>query len=146
MQTVKERNRPHAVTQDLSASDLYGDYELIIDSCLNGDPEIKRRVAEADAKDRSGLASLKYHLGRAKVVMPTELKSVMRSCESDQDYFEDVARDDFDKIDQLPSGKFRVRLKAEHNRYSKTFEHVEDARTWRDRMVLLSSTLGLENR
>lgn len=125
---------------------LLGDYELLIDHLLDGDRSIKAKVAEADENDRGGLASLKYHLGRAKVTIPEHLRQIMRSCELDQENYEEHARDDFKKIEKRGSGKFRVTVQVEHNRFRKTFERIQDARNWRDRMELLSEVVDLENR
>jgi hypothetical protein len=69
-----------------SKAEIFGDYELIIDTALNGDEKLKRRIAEADTIDRGGLAVLKNALRNRQVVLPPMLADVMRSCEADQAY------------------------------------------------------------
>ena len=122
---------------------LLGDYELLIDELLNGDPHVKQMVAEADVKNRGGLASLKHHLGKAKATVPSHLQQIMRSCEFDQDLHAMMIAD-FRKVEKLPSGKRRVTVQVEHNRIRQTFDDHLEAIKWRDRMELLLQTLQFE--
>lgn len=116
-------------------SALYGDYELLIDACLEGDPEVKERVREADLSDRRGLATLKYHLSRRKAQIPRHLATVMSSCEADQDLY-DAKRSDMRKIDQH-RGKLRVRMTVDGKRQTALFDTLEEAREFRDRNELV---------
>ena len=129
---------------------LHGDYELIIEQCLGGDPKcssnihkIKRKVAEADTLNRGGLASLKYHLNKAGVTPTGHAAHVLRVCELDQETYADLTSTDHGMkgIDTLPSGKYRVRVNVEHNRFTKTFDDLISAKNWRDRMSSLNEAL-----
>ena len=118
---------------------LFGDYELIIDVALNGDERLKRRIAEADAIDRGGLAVLKNALRNRQVVLPPMLADVMRSCEADQAYHVELQQD-FANIDKHGSS-YRVRMTVGGVRMTKSFKHLRDAQVWRDRMQILDDGL-----
>ena len=118
---------------------LFGDYELIIDTALSGDEKLKRRIAEADAIDRGGLAVLKNALRNRQVVLPPMLAEVMRSCEADQAYYAELQQD-FANIDRHGSS-YRVRMTVDGERMTKSFKHLREAQVWRDRMQLLGEWL-----
>jgi hypothetical protein len=118
---------------------LFGDYELIVDTALNGDEKLKRRIAEADAIDRGGLAVLKNALRNRQVVLPPMLAEVMRSCEADQAYYAELQQD-FANIDKHGSS-YRVRMTVGGVRMTKSFKHLREAQVWRDRMQLLGEWL-----
>lgn len=114
---------------------LFGDYDLIVDVALNGDAKLKRRIAEADAIDRGGLAVLKNALRNRQVILPPKLVEVMQSCEADQAYYAELQQD-FANIDK--HGNFyRVRLTIGSERMTKSFKSLRKAQVWRDRLALL---------
>jgi aminoglycoside phosphotransferase len=47
--------------------ELFGDYELLIDECLDGCPHLKQKVAVADKRNRGGLAILLNALHNRRV-------------------------------------------------------------------------------
>ena len=114
---------------------LFGDYELIIDTALNGNEKLKRRIAEADAIDRGGLAVLKNALRNRQVILPPMLADVMRSCEADQAYYAEL-QEDFTNIDKHGSS-YRLRMTVGGVRMTKSFKHLREAQVWRDRMQIL---------
>jgi hypothetical protein len=118
---------------------LFGDYELIVDTALNGDEKLKRRIAEADAIDRGGLAVLKNALRNRQVVLPPMLAEVMQSCEADQAYYAELQQD-FASIDKHGSS-YRVRITVDGVRMTRSFKHLREAQVWRDRMQLLGEWL-----
>jgi hypothetical protein len=122
-----------------SKAEIFGDYELIIDTALNGDEKLKRRIAEADTIDRGGLAVLKNALRNRQVVLPPMLADVMRSCEADQAYYAELQQD-FANIDRHGSS-YRVRMTVDGERMTKSFKHLREAQVWRDRMQLLGEWL-----
>src|SRR6056300_823992 len=67
---------------------LYGDYELIIDGCLGGDPELKRKVARADRNGRGGLPILLNVIANRKVTLSPWHQEVIARCKTDQEYHE----------------------------------------------------------
>jgi hypothetical protein len=137
--TLTEADLEKASSQ-LKQPPLFGDYELIIDECLNGDPEVKLKVAAADAPldasldtQRRGLATLKYHLARHKA-KPTGLAALaLRSCEMDQEYYEQFSSEaeGMRGID-VKRGKYRVRSTVDGCRLSQSFSSLIDAKKWRD--------------
>ena len=118
---------------------LFGDYELIVDTALNGDEKLKRRIAEADTIDRGGLAVLKNALRNRQISLPPMLAEVMRSCEADQAYYAELQQD-FANIDRHGSS-YRVRMTVDGERMTKSFKHLREAQVWRDRMQLLGEWL-----
>ena len=120
------------------AGALFGDYELIIDSCMGGDPDIKERVRAADNDGRRGLATLKHHLGRLGVKLPAHLRPVMRSCEADQEYYEERQGDRKNIEDHR--GKFRVTKMIAGTRHKASFDTLGEAQSYRD---TLTSTLAV---
>ena len=120
---------------------LFGDYEQIIDRCLGGDLEIKRRVAEADAQGRRGLAVLKYQLGKHAAQLPPDIARIMETCEKDQEYYDQIVRHDFRNIETRGS-KYRLSVTFEWNRYRRTFETVGEARRCRDQLHVLFESLA----
>ena len=118
-------------------SALFGDLELAIDLMLNGDPTVKHQVALADQKDHGGYQTLINAMRRIGV-KPTTSKQerLLQSLSGDQDYYNQ-------KLHDLTSishrdGVYRVRVRVEHNRYSKTFTSLFAAQKWRDRMMILN--------
>jgi hypothetical protein len=118
---------------------LFGDHELIVDTALHGDEKLKRRIAEADAIDRGGLAVLKNALRNRQVVLPPMLAEVMQSCEADQAYYAELQQD-FANIDRHGSS-YRVRMTVSGVRMTKRFKCLREAQVWRDRMQLLDKWL-----
>ncbi|WP_370402532.1 hypothetical protein [Sulfitobacter sp. JB4-11] len=121
---------------------LFGDYELIIDRCCGGDPKLKRRVAEADVDGRRGLAVLKYWIAKLKVQLPPDMVSTMETCEEDQEYY--VEKENDMRNIQTHGSMRRVSITLEGNRYRRSFETIDAARRWRDRMYLLLWYLSQE--
>lgn len=126
--------------RDRRQGELFGDYELIIDTCLSGDPAVKAAVRRSDNDGRRGLASLKYHLRKAKAHIPQDMATILRTCEADQKYHEDpvrqaaVAQPDMKNIEER-GGRYRVTVMVEGKRHRETFETLQDARQYRDRQV-----------
>ena len=129
---------------DTSTADakLFGDYDLIVDVALNGDAKLKRRIAEADAIDRGGLAVLKNALRNRQVALPPKLVEVMRSCEADQAYYAELQRD-FANIDKH-GNSYRVRMALGGVRMTKSFKSLREAQVWRERMGILSEGIDSE--
>lgn len=116
--------------------ELFGDYELIIDRCLNGDPEVKRKVTQADLDGRRGLSVLKYALSRSKVSLPSDLKRIMATCELDQEFYDEHVKSDMTNI-YKHRGRFRLRMTVCGRRKSMLFDTLQDAQSCRDRLTLL---------
>jgi hypothetical protein len=129
--TLTEADLEKASSQ-LKQPQLFGDYELIIDECLNGDPEVKLRVAAAD-RQRRGLATLKYHLTRNGAKPKGLAALALRSCEMDQEYYEQFSSDaeGMRGID-VKREKYRVRITVNGCRLSQSFSSLIDAKKWRD--------------
>ncbi len=119
---------------------LHGDLELLIDEAFEGDADLKRRVAIADATDRGGLAVLKNAIKNRRVQLDPGLQYVLESLEKDQAYFEGK-QTDLKNIYPRPKGRFQVQITLEHNLYTKTFPTLAEAQKYRDRMLLLSQAL-----
>lgn len=123
---------------------LFGDHELIIDSCLAGDPAVKAAVRRADNDGRRGLASLRYHLGTAKAPVPPHLATILRACEADQEYHDNparravAARADMKNIEER-GGRYRVTVMTSGKRHRETFKSLQDAREYRDRHAPVKS-------
>lgn len=119
---------------------LFGDYELIIDRCLDGDAAVKRAVQYADNNGRRGLASLRYHLRKTRASVPADMQRILASCEADQAYYDDptrqaaAAKPDMRNIERRGGG-YRVSVMVEGKRHRETFETLEDARDYRDRIT-----------
>lgn len=123
---------------------LFGDYELIIDTCLSGDPAVKAAVRRADNDGRRGLASLKYHLRKAKAHIPSDMAAILRTCEADQEYHDDPARQaaaakpDMKNIEER-GGRYRVTVMVYGKRHRETFGTLQDARQYRDPQVAVKA-------
>lgn len=123
--------------RDSREGKLFGDYDLIIDTCLDGDPAVKKAVLKADNDGRRGLASLKYHLRKAKAHIPQDMATILRTCEADQEYHDDPARQaTFAKPDmkniEKRGGRYRVTVMVDGKRHRETFETLQEARKYRD--------------
>ena len=122
--------------------DLYGDYELIVDQCLAGDQSLKARVAAADKlASRGGLAVLLNALHNRKVKLTSFQQRIVDQCLADQQYWLDKQQD-FKHITIRKNGKYQVKVTVEFNRYSATFDTLEDARWWRDKMLTLGAQIN----
>lgn len=117
---------------------LFGDYELIIDTCLGGDVAIKKAVLKADNNGGRGLASLRYHLRKAKVRIPQDMATILRTCDADQEYHDAparqaaIAKPDMKNIEER-GGRYRVTVMTDGKRHRESFETLQDARQYRDR-------------
>ena len=130
-------NEDHSI--DGVIATLYGDYELLIDGCLGGDPELKRKVARADRNGRGGLPILLNAIANRKVTLSPWHQEVLARCKADQEYYV-AQQEDMDCIDER-NGSYRVRVTVEHNRYTDTFENLCDARVRRDLMKVLRAKI-----
>jgi aminoglycoside phosphotransferase len=119
--------------------DLYGDYALLIDECLEGCPHLKHKVAVADKRNRGGLAVLLNALHNRKVRLNPFQTRLVQQLKADQDYWISK-QSDLRNISLRDNGNYQVKVTVEHNRYSATFDNLEDAQWWRDRML----TLGVQ--
>jgi hypothetical protein len=116
---------------------LYGDYELIIDQCLAGDPNLKARVAVADKHgNRGGLAVLLNALHNRKARLTSFQQRIVDQLQADQQYWLEKQKA-FNHITIRQNGKYQVKVTVEFNRYSATFDTLEDAQWWRDQMLSL---------
>ena len=116
---------------------LFGDLELAIDLMLNGDPEIKRQVAVADQENRGGYQALLNAMRRKNVkATNSRQERLLQSLAGDHEYYHHK-QTDLKSITHR-DGVYRVRVRVEHNRYSKTFSSLFDAQKWRDRMMILN--------
>lgn len=138
---MKQERYGHRHTPALETK-LFGDYELIVDTALSGDARLKRRIAEADAIDRGGLAVLKNALRNRNVILSPKLSDVMRSCEADQAYYAELQQD-FVNIDKH-GNSYRVRMTVGGVRMTKRFKSLREAQVWRDRMAILDDALDFE--
>ena len=120
----------------------FGDYALIVDAVLGGDPNLKRRIAMADADHRGGLAVLKNALRNRSVSLTGRLYDILRTCELDQLYHEQQKLDH--KQIEVRGGSYRVTVTVEHNVFRRSFSSLSEAQSYRDRMVLLGMKLELE--
>ena len=108
----------------------------MVDHLLKGDKAIKEAIASADATERGGYASLMYHLKKAGVTKFNSADDhIMRSLKMDHEYSE-VVEVDTQHIEKR-SGRYRVQVMFEGNRFRKTFDTLGQARNWRDRLSLL---------
>lgn len=121
---------------------LFGDYEFIVDGVLDGDINLKRRIALADEKDRGGLAVLKNALRNRKVTLPSSLDDILAVCEADQKFYEDL-KADLDNID-VRGKSYRVRMTVGGSRMTKNFNNLRKAQLWRDRMEIINCQLDWE--
>ena len=138
---MKQERYQHRITQAFVA-DLFGDYELIVDLALGADLKLKRRIAEADALDRGGLAVLKNALRNRQVTLPPRLADILQTCEADQHYHEEL-KTDLGNIDKHGTSH-RVRLMLDGIRLTKSFESLRAGQVWRDRMSILLNQLDQE--
>jgi hypothetical protein len=128
----------------ISEAKLFGDYDIIIDKALDGDENLKRRIADADTYDRSGLAVLKNALRNRRITLPTMLAEIMQTCEDDQRYYEEL-KGDLKNID-LHGSTYRVRIMLEGVRMTKKFTSLRAAQVWRDRVAILAGQLDHQSR
>jgi hypothetical protein len=133
---MKQDRNLHCTTHALAA-ELFGDYELIVDTALAGDQKLKQRIAEADARNRGGLAVLKNALRNRQVTLPPSLTDILRICEADQQYYDEL-QNDLDYID-VHGSSYRVRLAVGGERITKRFDNLRAAQVWRDRLLILRS-------
>jgi hypothetical protein len=125
---------------------LYGEYETIIDTCFADRPKsfrevVKAVVAEADREGRRGLSRLQRYLRDYRCNV-TPVEHILRACEADQDYYDDLVKD-WACIDKQGSG-YRVRVTVEAQRISKTCDsHVEAVKV-RDRLRTLNDKLSID--
>ncbi len=124
---------------------LFGDYELLIDLALDGDKEIKTRVARADQLNRGGLKVLQNAIKNRKITLRGALADTLASCIADQEFWE-TKQNDRNRIYERPNGKFQVQITVEHNCFIKTFDELADAQEYRDRMLLLSFAMKCEDK
>lgn len=118
---------------------LFGDYELLIDECLDGCSHLKHKVAVADQRNRGGLAVLLNALHNKRPHLSPFHTRLVEQLKADQDYWI-AKRSDCKNIYLRDNGNYQVKLVVEHNRYSATFETLEEAQWWRDQML----TLGVQ--
>ena len=120
--------------------ELFGDYELLIDECLGGCPHLKQKVAVADKRTRGGLAILLNALHNRNVKLSPFQSRLVQQLKGDQDYW--ISRQsDLKNISLRDNGNYQVKVTVEHNRYSATFETLEEAQWWRDQMLTLSASI-----
>lgn len=119
--------------------ELFGDYELLIDECLDGCVHLKQKVALADKRNRGGLAVLLNSLHNRKVKLTPFQTRLVQQLKADQEYWMSK-QSDLRNISLRDNGNYQVKVTVEHNRYSATFETLEDAQWWRDKML----TLGIQ--
>lgn len=112
---------------------------MIIDGCLGGDPELKRKVARADRNGRGGLPILLNAIANRRVTLSPWHQEVLARCKADQEYYV-AQQEDMDCIDER-NGSYRARVTVEHNRYTETFESLCDAQVWRDLMKVLRAKI-----
>jgi hypothetical protein len=133
---MKQDRNLHCTTRALTA-ELFGDYELIVDTALGGDQKLKQRIAEADVRNRGGLAVLTNALRNRQVTLPPSLTDILRICEADQQYYDEL-QNDLDNID-VHGSSYRVRLAVGGERITKRFDNLRAAQVWRDRLLILRS-------
>lgn len=119
--------------------ELFGDYELLIDECLDGCLHLKQKVAVADKRNRGGLAILLNALHNRRVKLTPFQTRLVQQLKADQEYWMSK-QSDLRNISLRDNGNYQVKVTVEHNRYSATFDNLEDAQWWRDRML----TLGVQ--
>lgn len=119
--------------------ELFGDYELLIDECLDGCVHLKQKVALADKRNRGGLAILLNSLHNRKVKLTPFQTRLVQQLKADQEYWMSK-QSDLRNISLRDNGNYQVKVTVEHNRYSATFETLEEALWWRDKML----TLGIQ--
>jgi len=120
-------------------NDLFGDYELLIDECLGGDPEVKLSVAQADRYGRRGLKVLMNALKNKKASMSPFHIKVLAQCKEDQAHYEALQKD-LRSIEERDL-KYRARVTVGHNRFRRTFDDLRDVQVWRDKMQCLAAEL-----
>jgi hypothetical protein len=123
---------------------LYGDLELVIDEAFGGDADLKRRVALADAKDRSGLEVIKNAVKNRKVKLDQGLQYVLDTLEKDMSYFLEL-QSDRSHIEQRGES-FRVKIQIEENTFRSSFRSLMEAQAWRDRMMLLKQDIMAQDK
>lgn len=119
--------------------ELFGDYELLIDECLDGCLHVKQKVAVADKRNRGGLAILLNALHNRRVKLTPFQTRLVQQLKADQEYWMSKQAD-LRNISLRDNGNYQVKVTVEHNRYSATFETLEDAQWWRDKLL----TLGIQ--
>lgn len=123
---------------------LHGDLALIIDEAFEGDADLKRRVAIADASVRGGLAVLKNAIKNRRVQLDPGLQYVLDILEKDQAYFVEM-QSDRSHIEQRGES-FRVKIQIEDNVFRCSFRSLREAQVWRDRMIRLKQGITAEDR
>lgn len=119
---------------------LYGDYELLIDECLAGDKHLKRKIAKADCQQRGGLSILLNALQNRAAQLSPFHDRLVGQLKQDHDYW--LQRQaDTRNITVRKNGRYQAKVTVEYNRYSATFETLEDAQSWRDRMLILGGQI-----
>lgn len=120
--------------------ELFGDYELLIDECLDGCSHLKHKVAVADQRNRGGLAVLLNALHNRNARLSPFHTRLVEQLKADQDYW--MARQsDLKNINLRGNGKYQVKVTVEHNRYSATFDTLDEAQWWRDSMKMLGAQI-----
>ena len=120
--------------------ELFGDYELLIDECLGGCPHLKQKVAVADKRNRGGLAILLNALHNRKAKLSPFHERLVNQLKADQEYWM-RKQDDLKNISLRDNGNYQVKVTIEHNRYSATFDTLEEAHWWRDSMLTLGTQI-----
>ena len=120
--------------------DLYGDYELLIDQCLGGDKQLKSKVAQADKHNRGGLAVLLNALHNRQAKLSSFHERLVQQLKQDHEFWL-AKQDDHSHISLRSNGKYQVKVVVEFNRYSATFDTLEEAQWWRDRMQMLGAQI-----
>lgn len=122
--------------------ELFGDYALLIDEALDGDPRLKERVAAADAVGRGGLVTLKNALKNRGITLRGKLLDTLHSCELDQAAWE-KSQTDLQNI-EARGGSYRAKVQIDDNVFRRSFKTLKEAQVWRDRMAILKrdTTLG----
>lgn len=120
--------------------ELFGDYELLIDECLAGDKLLKAKVAEADKRNRGGLAVLLNALSNRQVKLSFFQQRLVNQLKEEHQYWL-AKQQDLKHISIRQNGRFQVKVTVEFNRYSATFDTLEEAQWWRDKMLTLGAQI-----
>ncbi|WP_340298075.1 MULTISPECIES: hypothetical protein [unclassified Roseobacter] len=121
-------------------TELFGDYELLIDECFGGCRDMKQKVAKADKLKRGGISILLNALNNRKIKLTPFQHRLVLQLKEDHDYWMS-RQSDLKNISLRDNGNYQVKVTVEHNRYSSTFETLEEAEYWRDRMLTLSADI-----
>lgn len=126
---------------DPQSEALFGDYELLIDQCLGSDKHLKAKVAAADKHNRGGLAVLLNALHNRQVKLTSFQERLVAQLKQDHQYWLD-RQQDYKHISLRSNGNYQVKVTVEFNRYSATFETLEEAHWWRDQMLALGAQIN----